>query len=86
MRWNGYSPLLGLDERPLGPADFFCGGVFLQPSVRRFSAWTFMVRDRELIVLEMSCQGVFRRRIFQISRSPSKSFQPYLEGVRSVSS
>jgi hypothetical protein len=28
MRRNGYSPLLGLDERPLGPGDFFCGGVF----------------------------------------------------------
>jgi hypothetical protein len=86
MRWNGYFPLLGLDERPLGPGDFFCGGVFLQRSVRRFSAWTFRVRDRELIILEMSGQVVFRRRTFQISRSPLKSFQPYPEGVGSVGS
>jgi hypothetical protein len=56
--------------KPYRPRKKSCGGFFWKTLLAKDSAWTWRQQNRELMILEMSCQVVFRQCVFQKPGSP----------------
>jgi len=60
------------DAKPYQPRKIPGGGYFLKTLFTKVSAWTWGQQNRELMILEKSCQVVFPRAFFRKLGVPKK--------------
>ena len=62
--------------KPYRPRKKSCGDYFWKTLLAKASAWTWRQQNRELMILEMSCQVVFPREFFRKLGVPKEKTRP----------